>query len=282
MKKVLLPLVLAMSCTFASAQKLSDTTIKVIIPQASASGLGHIFRLLDAYAQQNNITLVPEFKPGASGKIGLDYASAQTSEHTILLSTTSDLAENNKLNDFRAVTAIGATKMVLIASNQSGIKHVRNIADSELREPGKLKWVYTTSAQLSMIHSVAEQYGIDKSKMTLINYGARGPSSLVSLANGDVDLTFTLHGLANSWVLDKRVSSVDMDADVSKKLASKTNAVGIYLTKNSQQNVSDWTTFVNNFLNDQQTKLAFEKGDMDPLPTGPSNLTAISAGWIKK
>jgi tripartite-type tricarboxylate transporter receptor subunit TctC len=282
MKKILLPLVLAMSCTFASSQQISSTPIKVIMPQASASGLGLVFRLLDAHAQQNNITLVPVFKPGGSGKIGLDYAASSADENALLLSTTSDLVDHGKLDEFRTVTAVTAAKLMLVASNQSGIRHVRDMVKTELREPGKLKWVYMTSAQLTMIHAIAEHNNLDKSKMTLIQFGPNSPGLMASIANGDADLTFTLPTVANPLIQDKRMSGVDLDTDTSNKLANKTNAVGLYLTKNSKQDVNAWTKLIDNFLTDPRTKVAFESGGMNALPTGPENLEAITRNWIKK
>jgi hypothetical protein len=107
MKKILLPLVLAMSCTFASSQQIPSTPIKVIMPQSSASGLGLVFRLIDAHAQQNNITLIPVFKPGGSGKIGLDYTA-----------TASDYYIGATKKDIDITLPLGIVGKVYIIKNQ--------------------------------------------------------------------------------------------------------------------------------------------------------------------
>jgi tripartite-type tricarboxylate transporter receptor subunit TctC len=279
MKKTLLSAVIVLVCSVTHAsENTKNTQIKVIIPQASASGLGHVFRLLDAYATKNNITLVPDFKPGAGGKIGLDYASAANGEF-LLLSTISDLADNNKLTGFRNVTAINAANLVLVASTESNIKHVKDLVEIEKASPGKLKWAYTTSAQLTLVDALIDQNNLDRSKMSLIRYSINGPGPVMSVANGDVDLTFTLPNIANSLIKSNKITGVELDTDTDNKLRSKINAVGFYLPKNSQHDENYWTKFVEDFLNDPHTKTSLKASGASALPTGPENLSVMIQKW---
>jgi tripartite-type tricarboxylate transporter receptor subunit TctC len=278
MKKILLPVSFAIACL--AAQASTPTPIKVIIPQNSASGLAHIFMSLESYAAKNNITLVPVYKPGAGGKIGLDYASGSNGD-VILLSTISDLADNNKLSEFRNVSAISNTKLVMVSSMASNVRNSRELIEIERTTPGKLKWAYSTSAQLTLINAVADQNRLDKSKMMLVPYGTIPPGPTQAVASGDVDITFTLPTVADALVKSNKLRVVELEDGTKNKLDTKVNAVGFYLPKNSSQNSTYWTKFVNDFLNDSQTKTSFGALGISSLPTGPENLGMLIREWSK-
>lgn len=283
MKKLMLAAVLGLCVVTSSfsSDASSQKTIKVIIPQASTSGLGHIFRLLDVYATKNNISLIPEFKPGANGKIGLDHA-ANTKGDFLLLSTVSDLVEQGRSDSFRNVTAVSAVKLVLVSSVNSNVKSIEDIVSIERKNPGKLKWAYSTSAQLTLIDTIVEHNKLDQSAMTIVKYGMSGPSTLVSTISGDVDLTITLPHVAEPLIKDNRIAAVKLDQSTANKLASKINAVGLFLPKNTNQDASSWIKFVNDFLNDQETKVLFKANNFEAAPTGTEYLNNAIRTWSKK
>jgi tripartite-type tricarboxylate transporter receptor subunit TctC len=278
MKKILLPVTIAIACL--AAQASTTAPIKVIIPQASASGLAHIFMSLESYASKNNITLIPVYKPGADGKIGLDYAASSKGD-VILLSTISDLADNNKLSEFKNVSAISNTKLVMVSSMASNVKNSRDLVEMEKSTPGKLKWAYSTSTQLTLINAVADQNRLDKSKMMLVPYGTIPPGPVQGVAGGHVDITFALPTMADALVKSNKLRVVELEDGTKNKLASKVNAVGFYLPKNSSQDSAYWTKFVNDFLNDSQTKTSFVTLGITPLPTGPEKLESMIQEWSR-
>lgn len=281
MKKLMLATALALCAAPAFSSDVQQKTMKVIIPQASSSGLGHIFRLLDAYAAKNNITLIPEFKPGASGKIGLDHA-ASTKGDFLLLSTISDLVEQGRSDSFKNVSAVSAVKLMLVSSVNSNVKSIEDIVSIERKNPGKLKWAYSTSAQLTLIDTIVEHNKLDQSAITIVKYGATGPSTLVSTISGDVDLTITLPHVADPLIKDNRIAEVKLDQSTANKLATKINVVGMFLPKNTSQDVTTWVKFVNDFLNDQDTKTRFAANNFETAPTGTLYLNNAIRNWSQK
>ena len=129
MKKLLLvasTILLGISSACYADYSAENKIIKVVIPQPPASGLGTLYRHIEAYASKQNIKMIPVFKPGADAKIGIGYASKEKNDgNTLLFSTVSDYVNVNL--DFDAIAPITKINMIVVASKKSKIKTVSMI-----------------------------------------------------------------------------------------------------------------------------------------------------------
>ena len=93
MKNLLLvvgAILLGISPTVQAEYSTENKIIKVVIPQASASGLASIYNHVEAYAKKQNINLVPVYKPGANGNIGTEFVARSPADgYTLIVNTLS-------------------------------------------------------------------------------------------------------------------------------------------------------------------------------------------------
>ena len=281
MKKLLLPLVFLSCSLFAHADyTAADKTINVVIPQSNPSGLANMFLMMQNYAEKKKISLVPIYKPGASGKIGLDYAEKTSNDgNTLLLATTSDILQNNASSKFDPVTNISEVRLVLVASKKSNIKHINDIVKAPA---DKFNWVYISTPQLALINSIADHYNMEKSKMQLVAYSpARGVPPQVSLISGDADIGYVMYSAAKQFIETDQLTVVELDLSLKKKLDAKVNAVSLFLPKNTNADANKfWEGFVGDFLKDEDTKKKFEAMDNHALPVGKVHLKKVLDSWV--
>jgi tripartite-type tricarboxylate transporter receptor subunit TctC len=280
MKKALLYFLLTISLMAHAEYSAENKIINVIIPQPADSGLGNIFRSMQQYAEKEKITLIPVYKPGASGKIGIDYAtSAANDGNILLLSTTTDIVQNNAVNNFDPVTNISEVKLILVASKKSNITHINDI----LKEPvDKFNWIYSSPAQLHLINAIADHAKLNKSKMHLVPYstGIGGMSYQISLLNGDADIGYVLYPVAKQFIENNKLTLIELDPLLQKNLDSKKNAVSLFLPKGSNDNTNKfWQEFISNFQKDEPSKKFFETSNTNLLPVGKTNLVKLLSAW---
>lgn len=252
MKKFISSLLLLV-CSLAQAEYTAENKIiKVVIPQPPASGLGSLYRHVEAYANKQNIKMIPVFKPGAKSKIGIDYAREQKNDgNTLLFSTVSDYVSVNA--DFDPVAPITKINMIIVASKKSKIKTINDIVKQEKENPGKLTWAYMSTAQDIYIDNFLKVSNIDVNKVYKVPFATN--SGTQSVVNGDADLTVLSPSAVIS--LKDHLTVVEIDEATKQKLSAKDNATGLFLPKNSNKySAKFWNKFVNDLINDEEFKLA--------------------------
>lgn len=255
MKKLIALLSLVVCFSSHADYSAENKIINVVIPQPAASGVGLLYRHIEAYANKQNIKMVPIFKPGAEGKIGISYASKQENNgNTLLLSTVSDYISVNNL-DFDTIAPITKIDLILVASKKSKIKNINDIVKQEQESPGKLTWAYMSSAQSVYIDNFAKASNINVNTIYKVPFKSAGGTQ--SLVSGDADLTMIPPGMLSSF--KDYVNVVDLDETTKQKLATKENATGLFLPKNSPKDSTKfWNKFVNDLLNDDDFKLSMK------------------------
>lgn len=280
MKKFLLSLALALTVVSAHAEySARDKTIDVVIPQSADSGLSQIFLAMQEYAEKQKISLVPVFRPGAAGRIGLDYAEKNSNNsNTILLTTVSDMTHNKAQDRFTPITAVTEVKLILVASKKSNIKHISDIKEHPV---DKFNWVYSSNAQLSLIDTILGHYKLEKSEMNIIPYTpGKGVPALVSLVSGDADIGYVMPLSAQSFIQSGQLTLVEMDPLLEDKLKSKPNAVAMFSPKNgSAESNKFWREFTQSFLGDAAAKKKLDMFGVQALPVGQDELMKILSSW---
>lgn len=276
-KKFLVLLTISL-CSVAHAEYTAkNKIIKVVIPQSVNSGLGFIYNEIEAYARTQQITMIPVFKPGADGRIGIDYASKQQRD-TLLFSTISDYAHADV--KFVNVSLISKTPMVLVASKNSKIMTTNDIIKQQKEQAEKLTWGYASSVQLGLINTVAVVNNIEPTKMYKVPFSVTAGFQ-TSIVNGDIDLAFILPPHAESLSAAGRLTIVEIDEHTKNGLAAKENSTALFLPSNSSADLNKfWNKFTNGLLNDP----AFKKAMSDRRIESHTNadrvkLTNAINGW---
>jgi tripartite-type tricarboxylate transporter receptor subunit TctC len=282
MKKILLAVVILLSTSFAHAEYSAENKIiKVVMPQASASGLASIYNHVEAYAKKQNINLVPVYKPGANGKIGLSYTSEQKNDgNTLLFSTVSDFVESATDTDFDKVAPVTKTSLTLVASTKSQITNINDIVAKERATPGRLTWAYFSSAQLVLINSLVQANNLDSNKVYKVPYSI-GPGFQTSIVNGDADLGFLLPGVAEALSAKGYITIVAIDDKTKQAMSMKENRTALFLPKNSSNDANTfWIKFVRGLDNDAEFKQALKGLRIDTYKNSdPKELEKVIANW---
>ena len=128
---------------FVSASSMATETIKVVIPYAPGGGVSGVFYVVDDYASRNGIQLVPEFKPGAEGSIGVAHAANATPNgNTVLLTIISDVKKFNATNRglIVPVSAIAQSPLYLVTGYDSNITSYHQLTDTLASQDGPISW----------------------------------------------------------------------------------------------------------------------------------------------
>lgn len=281
MKKFLLAFVVLLGSLAHAEYTPRDKIIKVVIPQSYSSGLASVYNHIEAYAKKQNINMIPVYKPGANGKIGLSYAREQKNDgNTLLFSTLSDFVESANDADFDKVAPVTKTSLVLVASSKSNIKSIADIVAKERAAPGKLTWAYATSAQLVLINSVFRATNLDANKAYKVPYSA-GPGFQTSIANGDADLGFISPGNADALAAKGYVTVVAIDDKTNQEMSKKENGTALFLPKNTANDAKAfWNKFIKGLEYDVDFKQALQSMRIDTYKNpDPVELEKIIVSW---
>ncbi len=279
MKNFLLAIIIAVSSQFAFAQ---DKIIRVVIPQSSSSGLAQVYAHLEKFATKKNISMIPVYKPGANGTIGINHAvNEPNNNNVLLLSTITDYVNAGSEKNFRNIGAISEIEFTLVASKKSGIKTVSELVHIEKTTPGKLNWAQYSSASGAFIDQLAKIHQIDKDKIHKILYKEPRMSDIV---NGDVDTAFILTSTARSLAEAQKITIIDIDTATQEKMSEKKNATALFAPANTDSaTVKFWHTLLNEFLLEGDIKETFRKTNTRVFEnTNPEKLEAIIANWKNK
>ncbi|MCL2894746.1 Bug family tripartite tricarboxylate transporter substrate binding protein [Brenneria tiliae] len=172
----------------AAAGSYPDKPITLIVPQSPGSVADIMARVLSKplgdLLQQ---TIVVENRAGASGAIGAQaVARAAPDGYTILVGSISTngglLSAIDKslpyhpINDFEPITQINDAPLVLIASPQTGLKSLADLAQRAKRQPGAL--TYASAGNSSGSRFVVELLRLE-GKLDLRHIPYRAPAEAV-------------------------------------------------------------------------------------------------------
>ena len=257
MKKLLATIFLL--CSVAQAAQENHNVVEVVITQGPSSGLSAIYNQMESYAAKQNIKLIPVYKPGASGQVGIAHA---TNRNSLVLTIKSDYERIEHIHKLNLVRTIVVPELVLVASNKSKISTADNIVDMEKQNPGKLNWgLVNNSLHQSTVDSFSDIYTLDKKKITRILYNTFSVSDIVA---GTIDLVFLKTSIAHELSDAKLIKIVDIPPASRNKLQLEKNAVALYAPTTSTR--KEWAKqFLDGFLNDNTANEFFNTANLKKL-----------------
>jgi tripartite-type tricarboxylate transporter receptor subunit TctC len=248
--------------------------IKVVVPYAPGSGAENVFRTLQAYGLKRNINFIPEFKPGANGLIGAEYATTQPKDgRTLMLTVTSDLTNKAPVKrvdytDFIPISILCSTHMYLVANKKFPANNLTQLVDVLKRDSQAAAIASTTYRQNVVIKETFSNLGVNTDDLRLINFPAM--QGISAVAGGHVDIGIWPAALIKPSIDSGNVKVIaalvqNEEIDLGKNFEymysadrAGTDGFGIFLPKGvNTQAVKFWQDFIDDFKQDKEVKETF-------------------------
>jgi tripartite-type tricarboxylate transporter receptor subunit TctC len=279
MKKVFLLFALCIASTCYSFDA-KQSSVTVVIPFPPGGGSDAVFRSIQKYALTRNIEMLPKYKPGADGVIGInDVNEAPKNGYTVGLTTAGSLGyykvQNAKTTN--VLTGVVGGNFVFVTHADSNINTIRDLEKSVLGG----KQLNIAVAHAGMRSAFEQYYEIVKSpyKPYFIMY--KGTSQIVAdLLNETVDVAFIpiivakpladagkLKLLATSKI---KVKSVPVMSTVYKQWRDIDLFVFFVPPDTDATAVKFWNSFLQDYLSDKDVKEDLENNLSVAVPFGKS------------
>ena len=180
----------------ALAQEYPGRPIKLVVPQAPASGADVVARMLaERMTKELGQPVVVDNRPGANGIIASSAVAKEPPDGYTLLQTSVSLVSFNQfmyknvpydpLKDFTFIAPIADASFLLVASHKSGIKSWADFVNRAKAKPDELTYGSAglgNSTHLYM-EMIARRQGL---KLRHIPYKGSGPA-LMAVVSGEID-----------------------------------------------------------------------------------------------
>jgi tripartite-type tricarboxylate transporter receptor subunit TctC len=186
MKYVLIIITLFFS-SIASAFDLTSKSISVIIPFPPGGGVDATFKNLAKYAANHNIKLVPVYKPGADGLIGMNALSKSPKDgYHISVATSGTIATyrlRNKDDTLKPLIGIRNSMSVVVVNSNS---HIRTFDEFEydIKNNSNFNFGFGAPGQRMLINQLIEKMKITNNPMMIPYKG--GANVVADLLGGHI------------------------------------------------------------------------------------------------
>jgi tripartite-type tricarboxylate transporter receptor subunit TctC len=295
-KQVLILLSLFLT-TVVYAIDLTKEPIQVIIPFSPGGGVDATYKSIMNYATKQNIKLVPMYKPGAEGLIGMNELSKSKNDgFTIGLVTTGNIAiyrMKNKTDNIKPVMGIRNAPIAVVVNANSSIK---TLADYEnaIKNDSKFSFGFAGPAQRMYFTQLTELMRV-KNEPTIIPY--KGGSNVI---------TDLLGGHITSAILPYNIISTHVDTGSLRIVAINSSTVPVNspnakLLQKQYSHWEDfdwyclvmppdtnheitkaWITFINQYLSDPATLDEFKRDNIELVSRDPNKADETVKIFITK
>ena len=190
--------------------------IKLIVPFPPAGGTDVLSRAIgQSIGNANKWIFVVDNRPGAGGNLGLDAAAKSPPDgYTIAMGQTANLAVNpalyssmpfDPLKDFAPIALVSSQPLILVVSENSPFKTLKDLVDAAKANPGKINMASPSNGTMGHIGGELFQRRAGV-KFAHIPYKGAGPA-VTDLMGGSLDLYF-----GNSQSVDALVKGARLRA----------------------------------------------------------------------
>jgi len=259
MKKLLiLAFILMSSLTFA------QQSYQVIIPYPPGGGVDTIYRIFEKYCRTKNIDLIPIYKPGAEGSIGVSaLANSTKNEKVIAITTTLSLTDS--MEKVEIVSLLGTPKFVLTSSIKSQLTTFADL-ENTITQKKPLSIGVAGSSHHLFVNRLLKELKVDESEIVIKVPFHGGGQQIPAILGGHVDLGFMLVPAAMKSASNGQINVIASTSpieglnvvDLSKKFKNwkNTNSYGLILPKGVLPETEKfWQNITQGFLNDKNSQL---------------------------
>lgn len=190
MKKLFLSLL--MFCCSVNASEV----VKVVIPFAPGGATASLALLwidrLNTTLQKDNIKLVPDYRPGGGGQVGINFVTKQPADELVLLHTSSQIVTTYATTtqdwvmhqDLIPLTYSGTSPMVLVTHKNSSLSTTKSIVEQSRQRPISLGHAGQLSGGWLAAVSLQKSLGME---FNMIGYKGLAPAQ-TDVVGGHIDV----------------------------------------------------------------------------------------------
>jgi tripartite-type tricarboxylate transporter receptor subunit TctC len=299
MIKKITAIILTTLSMLASAQAFdSSKSLNVIVPFNPGGGTDIIFRNFQRYSEKVGVTVVPSYKPGANGVIGvMELAKSLPDGRTIAIVPSQSVAEavvRFPNTEYVAISGIGSSLWAVVVNGKSDITSFDKFVQ-RLQSNNQPSFGAGASGQLNMINQILEKLNVTNTPV-IASYNGAGPA-VTDLIGGHIEVIVvplsTVHKQLEAGSLRPIAVVGDIKAysnlpNLQKQFPGWKNydVFGFIMPKGtSSEAAMFWRKHVEGFLNDKQAREELLKDFTQPANYGASsfdNAVNISKPLVKK
>jgi len=281
MKKLILLLLITIS-TLASAAHFD-----VIIPFTPGGGADISFRHFQKYASEHGAELVPQYKGGANGLIGMNAVAAGDSETMVAFSTIAAVAVHRAANPNYQFTYLSMTHVPIMAVVTGPNNKLQTYEDleNELKVPStRLSFGYGSPSQLLLFSQLfTNTRRVDQPEPLLIGYKGAAPA-MMDVMSGHVDVAVVPMSVAIQPISSGNLKLLAITSQhdtafkvpsLNKKYKSWRSGEGflVVLPQGASSGIVQyWNRLLRDFLDDEQTKKYAADAFLESVEFGPNTI----------
>ncbi|WP_424139857.1 Bug family tripartite tricarboxylate transporter substrate binding protein [Roseomonas chloroacetimidivorans] len=209
-------------------ERYPSRPVRIIIPFAPGGITDTVARLLaeQLSVQLGGVTVVAENKPGATGFIGMrEVINAPPDGHTLLVTGLSSMAlapavnpnaRLDPLKDFTPLSLSADYPIVMVVNSKLGVNSLEEFISYA---KGRPQGVAYGSVGVGSIHQLVAELFAQQTGLRMIHVPSRGgPTSLLSLISGDLDVMFEVLPVTMPFIADGQLRAL---AVLSKERITK-------------------------------------------------------------
>ena len=249
----------------------------VIVPYPPGNGGDTIFRIFETYCQSKNIQVVPVYKTGFDGVVGLTTLGNSDSEKYIGIAGTVSIIDTLKQNpnmNFTYISLASIPTWSLVASKKSSISSL-----TELENKIKTTSLNIGSGGASHVNLIKQLLDHTKNKSSIIVPYKNNNQLILDLFGGRIDIAFLRSVVALKYEEEGKLTILASTDKINKNITLlpnryknwiNVNAYGLVMPENANtEDIKFWSEVMKNFLNDESTIKLIEN-DGSKVPTfGP-------------
>ena len=263
-----------------------EGTVRVVIPYAAGGGPGHLYQIFEQYAASHNIKMVPVYRPGAEGQIGVSHAATTKPDgYNLMLTIISDVSVGSQSSNFIPVSAVCQSAMYIVTAADSKITNLTELFAQMAQDPKKLSWTNSSSSIDRDIDWIARRHNSSLDQLVFTRFNRGGPTAV---AGRHVDVGIwpaavvetlvdgnRLRVLGKYQTSDPSAAGVQSVEQVLGKM-DRQNGFGIFLPAGTSTQVQQyWSNFVEQFKSDPAVQLQLRNQFFTPFPSGHKTIVDI-------
>jgi len=211
--KLLLTLFLLLFTKMSLAFNIESKPINVIMPFGAGGGVDQTFRHFEKYLSNQNIKMVPIYKPGANGVVaGNELYTAPSDGYTIYIGTVSTIAEFENKNPDKKLTHVSLIKNTIMSVVSNKIRTFEEV-ENAIRNNRPILLGYTAPDQIRLFNEIVLR--INKNyKPELVSYKAV-PQMLQDLGGGVIDISLVPIAVTRPLIDAKKITLLAHDNDIA-------------------------------------------------------------------
>lgn len=176
----------------ASAFTGTDKQVQVIIPFQAGGTVDAIFREVQLYANSRGISMLPSYRPGAQGVIGLrELRTLPADGYSMAITTLDSVAEYDLFTgtawDTDDIIYLHQSIMGIVMKNspKASLSDMLNEMNRKLKSPAGASFGYSTPIQQVTLKNMLSN---PDDNYVLVNYGKSGLTIITDLGSGSLDV----------------------------------------------------------------------------------------------